>query len=56
MALSARHASRKDHRPDLPQLKMMLAALDPLGVLVAADVVPGNAADDPLDVPVIDRL
>jgi transposase len=51
-----RRGHSKDHRPDLPQLKMMLASLDPLGVLVAADVVPGNAADDPLYVPVIDRL
>ncbi len=46
----------KDHRPDLPQLKVMLASLDPLGVLVAADVVAGNAADDPLYQPIIDRL
>ncbi len=46
----------KEHRPDLPQLKVMLAALDPLGVLLAADVVPGNRADDGLYVPIIDRL
>jgi transposase len=46
----------KAHRPDLPQLKVMLAALDPLGVLLAADVVPGNRADDGLYVPIIDRL
>jgi len=51
-----RRGYSKDHRPDLPQLKIMLAALDPLGAIVAADVVPGNAADDPLYVPVIDRL
>lgn len=51
-----RHGHSKDHRPDLPQLKAMLATLDPLGVIVAADVVPGNAADDPLYVPIIDRL
>jgi transposase len=51
-----RRGHSKDHRPDLPQLKAMLAALDPLGVIVAADVVAGNAADDPLYVPVIDRL
>lgn len=38
----------KDHRPDLRQLKVMLAALDPLGVLVGADVVSGNTADDGL--------
>jgi transposase len=46
----------KDHRPDLPQLKVMLAALDPLGVLLAADVVSGNRADDGLYVPMVDRL
>jgi len=46
----------KDHRPDLRQLKVMLAALDPLGVLVGAEVVPGNRADDGLYVPMIQRL
>lgn len=51
-----RRGHSKDHRPDLPQLKIMLASLDPLGVIVAADVVAGNAADDPLYLPIIDRL
>lgn len=46
----------KDHRPDLRQFKVMLAALDPLGMLVGADVVPGNAADDGLYVPLVERL
>jgi transposase len=46
----------KDHRPDLPQLKAMLATLDPLGLLVAVDVVAGQRADDGLYVPLIDRL
>lgn len=46
----------KDHRPDLRQLKVMLAALDPLGVLIGADVVPGNRADDGLYLPLIQRL
>jgi len=46
----------KDHRPDLRQLKVMLAALDPLGVLVGADVVSGNTADDGLYVPMIAGL
>jgi transposase len=46
----------KDHRPDLPQLKAMLAALDPLGVLVGVDVVAGQRADDGLYVPAIERL
>lgn len=46
----------KDHRPDLPQLKMMLASLDPLGMPLATDVLPGNYADDPLYIPSIQRV
>jgi transposase len=38
----------KDHRPDLPQVKVMLSTLDPLGVPLATAVVPGHHADDPL--------
>jgi len=45
----------KDHRPDLPQLKLMAAAAQPSGLLLATDLHPGNAADDPLDVPLIRR-
>ena len=33
------------------QFKLMLASLDPLGLPLAVDVVPGNKADDPLYVP-----
>jgi transposase len=47
---------RKDHRPDLPQVKVMRAALDPLGLPVATDVVAGQRADAPLDVPAITRV
>jgi transposase len=43
----------KDHRPDLPQVKIMLAALDPRGRPVATDIVPGQRADDPLYIPAI---
>src|SRR5436190_3300805 len=46
----------KDHRPDLPQLKLMAAAAEPSGQMIACDVYPGNAADDPLYLPMIDRL
>ena len=46
----------KDHRPDLPQVKIMLSALDPLGMPVATDVVPGQRADDPLYIPAIARV
>jgi transposase len=43
----------KDYRPDLPQLKVMLASLDPLGMPLATQVVSGNRADDPLYLPAI---
>ena len=43
----------KDHRPDLPQVKVMQAVLDPLGMPLATDVVSGERADDPLYVPCI---
>jgi transposase len=46
----------KDHRPDLPQLKVMLATLDPLGLPLATEVVSGERADDPLYLPVITRV
>jgi transposase len=46
----------KDHRPDLAQLKLMAAAAQPSGHLLACDVHPGNAADDPLYVPLIERV
>ncbi len=46
----------KDHRPDLPQVKVMLATLDPLGMPLAADVVGGQLADDPLYLPTIARV
>jgi len=51
-----RRGHSKDHRPDLPQFKAMLAALDPLGMLVAVDVVGGQRADDGLYVPTIARV
>src|SRR5262249_13059487 len=38
----------KAHRPDLPQVRVMLASLDPLGLPLAVDVVAGQSADDPL--------
>jgi len=46
----------KDHRPDLPQVKVMQAVLDPLGMPVATDVVSGERADDPLYIPCIKRV
>jgi transposase len=46
----------KDHRPDLPQLKLVLASLDPLGMPLATEVLSGEHADDPLYVPIIARV
>ncbi|MBM4431665.1 MAG: DUF4277 domain-containing protein [Chloroflexi bacterium] len=46
----------KDHRPDLPQLKLMAAAAEPWGHLIATEVEPGQCADDPLYVPLIRRV
>src|SRR6266516_2662168 len=45
----------KDRRPDQPQVKIALAALDPLGLPLATVVVPGNQGDDPLYRPLIKR-
>lgn len=46
----------KDHRPDLPQLKVMLSALDPLGMPIATQVVSGERADDKLYIPAIQQV
>ena len=46
----------KDHRPDLPQVKVMQAVLDPLAMPLATDVVSGERADDPLYIPCIERV
>ncbi len=46
----------KDKRPDLPQLKVMLACLDPLPLPLVTNVLPGQAADDPLYCPAIQRV
>jgi transposase len=41
----------KDPRPDLPQVQIALAGLDPLGVPLTTTVVAGQTADDPLSLP-----
>ncbi len=46
----------KDHRPDLPQIKINLSVLDPLGLPLTTTVVSGQQADDPLYVPEIKRV
>jgi len=50
-----RYGHSKDHRPDLPQFKVMLGTLDPLGMPLATLVLPGNDADDGLYIPAIIR-
>lgn len=46
----------KDHRPDLPQVKVMMSTLDPLGLPLATAVVPGHHADDPLYIPAVKQV
>ncbi len=43
----------KDHRPDVPQVNIAMAVLDPLGLPLTTTVVAGQTADDPLDLPEI---
>jgi transposase len=42
--------------PSLAQVKVMVAAVDPLGLPLVTQVVAGNLADDPLYVPAVDRV
>jgi transposase len=42
--------------PSLAQVKVMVAALDPLGLPLVTQVVAGNQADDPLYIPAVDRV
>ncbi len=46
----------KDHRPDLPQVKIAMAVLDPLGLPLTTTVVAGNTADDPLYLPEMAKI
>ena len=46
----------KDHRPDLAQVKLMTAALDPSGHAIACDVLPGHRSDSALYRPIIARV
>ena len=48
--------AQQGHRPDLPQVKVMLATLDPLGLPLVTQVVSGAKADDPLYIPAIDQV
>jgi transposase len=46
----------KDYRPDLAQFKLMAAVAEPSGLFLAGDIHPGNAADDPLYLPLYRRV
>ncbi len=46
----------KEHRPDLPQLKINQSVLDPLGIPLTTTIVSGECADDPLYVPEIRKV
>ena len=46
----------KQHRSDLPQLKTMVAALDPLSMPLYSVTVSGNISDDDLYLPIVDQL
>lgn len=45
----------KQRRSDLPQLKLMLASLDPLSLPLASYAVSGQRADDGLYIPIIEQ-
>jgi transposase len=45
-----------DQRPALPQVQMMVSALDPLGMPVATAIVPGQRADAPVSMPAMARV
>jgi transposase len=46
----------KEHRPDLPQLKINQSVLDPLGMPLTTTIVSGECADDPLYIPEIRKV
>lgn len=46
----------KAHRPDLGQFKLMSASHQPSGCMIASTIHSGESADDPLYVPIIQRV
>ncbi|WP_299466726.1 transposase, partial [uncultured Microscilla sp.] len=46
----------KQHRADLPQLKVMVATVDPLSMPLSSVIVSGNKADDNLYLDVVKKL
>ena len=51
-----KYGHSKQHRADLPQLKTMVATLDPLAMPLYSVTVSGNTADDVLYQPVLKQL
>jgi len=45
----------KDHRSDLPQIKLMVSCEGNTGMQIASDVEAGNKNDDPLYIPIMQR-
>jgi transposase len=46
----------KDHHPELGQVRVMAAAVQPSGHLVGVDLHPGSRADDPCYLPLYERV
>jgi transposase len=46
----------KDHRPDVTQVKIMMATPDPLSMPLLTHIVAGNSADDPLYLPAVEQV
>ena len=51
-----RYGHSKDKRPDLLQYRQMLGTLDPNGIPLVSETLPGNGADDPLYWPAWQRM
>lgn len=50
------YGQSKDHRPDLRQFKEVLSTLDPVGIPLCSATVAGHCADDPLYLPIWQRM
>lgn len=46
----------KDKRPDLPQIRVMMGSIDPLGSPMYTQIYSGNRTDDRLYVPAVERI
>lgn len=46
---------RKNHQPNLPQVKTMLVSLDPLALPITSITVDGKRSDEPLYIPAIEQ-